>query len=64
MHLVKVFCSQKDNIRNQRENVILIIANAQSRVGIPAESDPVSNIFIQSSDLELYNEFAYSVPLL
>ncbi|XP_017251756.1 callose synthase 10 isoform X2 [Daucus carota subsp. sativus] len=36
-----VFGFQKDNIKNQRENVILIIANAQSRVGIPAESDPI-----------------------
>lgn len=33
---------QKDNIRNQRENVILIVANAQSGLGIPVEADPVS----------------------
>lgn len=33
---------QKDNVRNQRENVVLTIANAQSRLGIPAEADPVS----------------------
>ncbi|KAK9278786.1 hypothetical protein L1049_028364 [Liquidambar formosana] len=35
-----VFGFQKDNIRNQRENVVLMIANAQSRLGIPAEVDP------------------------
>lgn len=33
---------QKDNVRNQRENVVLMVANAQSRLGIPAENDPVS----------------------
>lgn len=33
---------QKDNVRNQRENVVLMIANKQSRLGIPAETDPVS----------------------
>lgn len=37
-----MFLVQKDNIRNQRENVVLMIANAQSRLGIPAETDPVS----------------------
>ncbi|MCI23179.1 callose synthase 10-like, partial [Trifolium medium] len=30
----------KDNVRNQRENVVLMIANAQSRLGIPAGTDP------------------------
>ncbi|XP_021638598.2 callose synthase 10 isoform X2 [Hevea brasiliensis] len=35
-----VFGFQKDNIRNQRENVILTIANAQSRLGIPVQADP------------------------
>lgn len=33
---------QKDNVRNQRENVVLTIANAQSRLDMPAEVDPVS----------------------
>lgn len=33
---------QKDNVRNQRENVVLTIANAQCRLGIPVEADPVS----------------------
>ncbi|KAF3437237.1 hypothetical protein FNV43_RR19990 [Rhamnella rubrinervis] len=37
-----VFGFQKDNIRNQRENVVLTVANAQSRLGIPVEADPVS----------------------
>ncbi|KAJ8465898.1 hypothetical protein OPV22_028450 [Ensete ventricosum] len=35
-----VFGFQKDNIRNQRENVILALANAQVRLGLPAESEP------------------------
>ncbi|CAJ2644467.1 unnamed protein product [Trifolium pratense] len=35
-----VFGFQKDNVRNQRENVVLMIANAQSRLGIPAGTDP------------------------
>ncbi|XP_077236924.1 glucan synthase-like 8 [Tasmannia lanceolata] len=35
-----VFGFQKDNIRNQRENVVLCIANAQSRLGIPVEAEP------------------------
>ncbi|XP_028116346.1 callose synthase 10 isoform X1 [Camellia sinensis] len=35
-----VFGFQKDNIRNQRENVVLTVANAQSRLGIPGEGDP------------------------
>ncbi|KAL3839046.1 hypothetical protein ACJIZ3_023637 [Penstemon smallii] len=35
-----VFGFQKDNIRNQREHVVLALANAQSRLGIPIEADP------------------------
>ncbi|KAL6576445.1 Callose synthase 10 [Orobanche hederae] len=35
-----MFGFQKDNIRNQREHVILTLANAQSRLGIPVEADP------------------------
>ncbi|KAJ8450624.1 hypothetical protein Cgig2_020261 [Carnegiea gigantea] len=35
-----VFGFQRDNIRNQRENVILTIANAQSHLGFPDERDP------------------------
>lgn len=35
-----LFGFQKDNISNQRENVVLTIANAQSRLGIPIEAEP------------------------
>ncbi|KAH6758638.1 glucan synthase-like 8 [Perilla frutescens var. frutescens] len=35
-----VFGFQKDNIRNQREHVVLTLANAQSRLGLPVEADP------------------------
>ncbi|GAV80876.1 Glucan_synthase domain-containing protein/FKS1_dom1 domain-containing protein [Cephalotus follicularis] len=35
-----VFGFQKDNIRNQRENVVLAVANSQSRAGIPVQTDP------------------------
>ncbi|KAL3512615.1 hypothetical protein ACH5RR_025332 [Cinchona calisaya] len=35
-----VFGFQKDNIRNQREHVVLALANAQSRLGLPVEADP------------------------
>ncbi|CAI9112991.1 OLC1v1013507C1 [Oldenlandia corymbosa var. corymbosa] len=35
-----VFGFQRDNVRNQRENVILALANAQSRLGLPVEADP------------------------
>lgn len=48
---LKHIYSQKDNIRNQRENVIMMIANAQSRLGIPTESDPVSDIFLLTLNL-------------
>ncbi|XP_021762040.1 callose synthase 10-like [Chenopodium quinoa] len=34
------FGFQRDNIRNQRENVILLVANAQSHLGLPDERDP------------------------
>ncbi|CAA6653832.1 unnamed protein product [Spirodela intermedia] len=34
------FGFQKDNIRNQRENVVLILANTQSRFGMPVDSEP------------------------
>ncbi|KAH7668690.1 callose synthase protein [Dioscorea alata] len=30
----------QDNVRNQRENVVLAIANAQSRLGLPIEVEP------------------------
>ncbi|KAL3342752.1 hypothetical protein AABB24_026672 [Solanum stoloniferum] len=51
-----VFGFQKDNVRNQRENVILIVANAQSRLGIPVEADPkidekvITEVFLKVLD--------------
>lgn len=47
-------CVQKDNIRNQRENVVLALANAQSRLGIPMEADPVSNAIYVSEHFILF----------
>ncbi|KAI3994681.1 hypothetical protein MKX01_002297, partial [Papaver californicum] len=35
-----VFGFQKDNIKNQRENVILSVANAQTRFRLPVETEP------------------------
>ncbi|GAB4846294.1 Callose synthase 9 [Ancistrocladus abbreviatus] len=35
-----VFGFQKDNVSNQREHVVHLLANEQSRLGIPAEIDP------------------------
>ncbi|KAJ3690938.1 hypothetical protein LUZ61_020102 [Rhynchospora tenuis] len=35
-----VFRFQVDNVRNQRENVILTIANAQARINLPSGTDP------------------------
>ncbi|GJR03354.1 caffeoyl-CoA O-methyltransferase-like protein [Tanacetum coccineum] len=43
-------------LRNQRENIVLSIANAQSRLGIPVESDPtideraVTEVFLKVLD--------------
>ncbi|EPS69797.1 hypothetical protein M569_04967, partial [Genlisea aurea] len=34
------FLLQKDNIKNQREHLVLTLANQQSRLGIPQESEP------------------------
>ncbi|KAE9608552.1 hypothetical protein Lal_00020821 [Lupinus albus] len=54
--LESVFGFQKDNVRNQRENVVLMIANAQSRLGIPAENDPkidektINDVFLKVLD--------------
>lgn len=48
-----VFGFQKDNIRNQRENVVLSIANAQSHLGVPVEAEPkiddraITNVFLK-----------------
>ncbi|KAJ1692919.1 hypothetical protein LUZ63_009617 [Rhynchospora breviuscula] len=35
-----IFGFQVDNIRNQRENVILTIANAQAQINLPSGTDP------------------------
>ncbi|XP_078444435.1 glucan synthase-like 8 [Wolffia australiana] len=35
-----VFGFQKDNVRNQRENVVMILANTQSRFGLPTGTEP------------------------
>ncbi|XP_054805472.1 callose synthase 10 isoform X2 [Prosopis cineraria] len=51
-----VFGFQKDNVRNQRENVVLMIANAQSRLGIPTDADPkidekaINEVFLKVLD--------------
>ncbi|KAI3499518.1 hypothetical protein L1887_35319 [Cichorium endivia] len=51
-----VFGFQRDNIRNQRENVVLTLANAQSRLGIPIETDPkldekaITEVFLKVLD--------------
>ncbi|KAK1286687.1 Callose synthase 10 [Acorus calamus] len=51
-----VFGFQKDNIRNQRENVVLALANAQSRLGIPMEGEPkidekaINEVFVKVLD--------------
>ncbi|KAI4336268.1 hypothetical protein L6164_014813 [Bauhinia variegata] len=51
-----VFGFQKDNIRNQRENVVMMIANAQSRLGIPVGTDPkvdekaINEVFLKVLD--------------
>jgi len=37
---------QDDNVRNQRENVTLTLANAQSRLSLPNETEPVSSPFL------------------
>ncbi|KAF5206729.1 Callose synthase [Thalictrum thalictroides] len=50
------FGFQKDNIRNQRENVVLSIANAQSRLGVPVEAEPkidekaITEVFLKVLD--------------
>ncbi|XP_027123003.2 callose synthase 10 [Coffea arabica] len=54
--LEHVFGFQKDNLRNQRENVVLALANAQSRLSLPIEADPkidekaVKEVFLKVLD--------------
>nr|QKN22530.1 callose synthase 10 [Urtica dioica subsp. dioica] len=51
-----VFGFQRDNIRNQREHVVLTVANAQSRFGIHVQSDPkidekaINEVFLKVLD--------------
>ncbi|KAG5537092.1 hypothetical protein RHGRI_024510 [Rhododendron griersonianum] len=46
----------KDNVRNQRENVVLTVANAQSRLEVPGEADPkidekaITEVFLKVLD--------------
>ncbi|KAM3740911.1 hypothetical protein ACB098_08G135300 [Castanea mollissima] len=50
------FGFQKDNVSNQREHIIHLLANEQSRLGIPEESEPildeaaVQEVFLKSLD--------------
>ncbi|KAK6925714.1 1,3-beta-glucan synthase subunit FKS1-like, domain-1 [Dillenia turbinata] len=56
-----VFGFQKDNVSNQREHVVHLLANEQSRLGIPEDIDPkldeaaVQNVFLKS--LENYTKW-------
>ncbi|KAH0461335.1 hypothetical protein IEQ34_008910 [Dendrobium chrysotoxum] len=51
-----VFGFQRDNVRNQRENVVLTIANAQSRLGLPTDVEPkidekaINEVFLKVLD--------------
>ena len=43
LHLMlKVYVYQKDNVSNQREQIIHLLANEQSRLHTPEESEPVN----------------------
>ncbi|TVU09023.1 hypothetical protein EJB05_42462 [Eragrostis curvula] len=42
-----VFGFQDDNIRNQRENVVLTLANAQSRLSLPVGTEPQFCVHMQ-----------------
>ena len=47
---------QKDNINNQREHIILLIANAQASISIPEglelnlDEAPIQEVFLKSMD--------------
>lgn len=51
-----VFGFQKDNVCNQREQVVILLANEQSRLGAPDESEPIldeaaaQKVFLKSLD--------------
>jgi len=38
-------CFQKDNVANQHEHIVHLLANEQSRLRIPDEAEPVSFLF-------------------
>lgn len=44
-----ITCFQKDNVANQHENIVHLLANEQSRLRIPDEAEPVSIYFLFSS---------------
>ncbi|XP_077221579.1 glucan synthase-like 10 [Tasmannia lanceolata] len=51
-----IFGFQRDNVSNQREHIVLLLANEQSRLGIPEEMEPkmdeaaVQKVFLKSLD--------------
>ncbi|CAG7882186.1 unnamed protein product [Brassica rapa] len=51
-----IFGFQKDSVSNQREHIVLLLANEQSRLNIPEEMEPklddaaVHNVFLKSLD--------------
>ncbi|CAO1948934.1 unnamed protein product [Urochloa humidicola] len=51
-----IFGFQNDNIRNQRENIVLTLANAQSCIGLPVGTEPkidemaVTKVFLKVFD--------------
>ncbi|KAJ0019989.1 hypothetical protein Pint_31314 [Pistacia integerrima] len=51
-----IFGFQKDNVANQREHVVLLLSNEQSRLRIPEETEPkldeaaVQKVFLKSLD--------------
>jgi hypothetical protein len=48
-YLICLGLFQDDNIRNQRENVVLTLANAQSRLGLLDGTEPVSSSLFKSN---------------
>eukprot|EP00252_Welwitschia_mirabilis_P020487 TRINITY_DN5035_c0_g1_i1.p1 TRINITY_DN5035_c0_g1~~TRINITY_DN5035_c0_g1_i1.p1 ORF type:complete len:1905 (-),score=310.30 TRINITY_DN5035_c0_g1_i1:173-5887(-) len=51
-----IFGFQRDNVRNQREHIVLLLSNAQARLRIPEEIDPkldeaaIQAVFLKSLD--------------
>lgn len=53
---------QKDSVSNQREHIVLLLANEQSRLNIPEETEPVStNVISLSYDYFLNKASGYEV---